>query len=175
MMRRGRVLLPLIVVAAAALLMPAEAVAHSSQIGSTPEAGATLDVPPREVTVEFDTPLLDVGAAMVVRTGDGVVVSTGAPRVDRRTLATAIATDAPDGTYTVAYRVVSKDGHTVESTFDFSVGTAPASPPPSTSASPAAALGEDLEPAAGDSTVVWIVAAVVVAVIVGVGVMVLRR
>jgi methionine-rich copper-binding protein CopC len=112
----------------------APAAAHSSQIGSSPATDATVASVPREVSVEFDTPLLDVGAAMVVRTGERTV-SVDAPTVNRRSISIALQPDAPAGDYIVAYRVVSEDGHTIESTFAFTVaGSTPETTPSQTAA-----------------------------------------
>ena len=104
------------------------AAAHSSQTGSTPAEGAVLDVPPSLVEVTFDTPLMDMGAALVVRSEDGTVISDAAPEVDRTAIRIAVAADAPPGAYTVAYRVVSQDGHAITSTFDYTVAGDSAGP-----------------------------------------------
>lgn len=141
----GAVALALILALGGAVVTAPPAAAHSSQIGSSPEAGTTLDSAPSEVSVDFDTPLLDVGAAMVVR-ADGRTVSVDPPTVRRRGISVGLAPDAPPGEYTVAYRVVSEDGHTIESTFTFTVAgeeraaspSAAAVPVPSASPSPAA-------------------------------------
>ena len=169
-----------VLLALVSLATAVSAQAHSSQIGSTPQAGSVLDSPPSDVVVEFDTPLLDIGAAIVVRTADGTVVSTGAPRIERRTIAVSISPDAPTGAYTVAYRVVSQDGHTVESTFDFQVGdeaspATPVTPSPSPASPAAQASVAEAAPDDGHSALVWIVAGVLLLVAIGVGAVVLRR
>lgn len=175
--------LTVVLVALASLATAAPAQAHSSQIGSTPEAGSVLDSPPRDVVVEFDTPLLDIGAAIVVRTADGTVVSTGSPRIERRTIAVSLSPDAPAGAYTVAYRVVSQDGHTVESTFGFQVGASAATPAasaaspsaPQPTPSTATASSADGESIDGGSALPWIVAGMLLLVVIGVGAVLLRR
>jgi methionine-rich copper-binding protein CopC len=114
------------------------AAGHASQTGSSPAAGAVLEAAPTSVEVTFDTPLMDVGAALVVRSEDGTVVSD-APEVDRTAIRVAVPPDAPPGTYAVAFRVVSQDGHPITSTFDYTVaGDAPAATAPSTPAATAA-------------------------------------
>jgi copper resistance protein C len=131
-----------IALAAGVVVLPAAA-AHSSQTGSTPAEGAVLDVPPSFVEVTFDTALMDMGAALVVRSEDGTVISAAAPEVGRTAIRIAVATDAPPGAYTVAYRVVSQDGHPITATFDYTVaGDMPAS----AAAAPAPDEGPDGPP-----------------------------
>lgn len=172
-----------VLIAAIGWLLPATAHAHSSQISSSPAEGAELTSPPREVTVTFDAPLLDVGAAMVLRVGDRTV-SRGAPQVRGRSVTVAVDPAAPDGAYSVAYRVVSKDGHTVESSFTFRVGAASGVGTPSVAPSVAPSIAPSLPPTVAPSlpptvsehsTLVWIVAGVLLLVIAGVGTAVLRR
>jgi methionine-rich copper-binding protein CopC len=180
--------------------MPVAASAHSSVVGSTPEAGATLDAAPSSVSVDFDSPLMDIGAAIVVRSAAGVAITTAAPVVDDMSLSVAVDPAAPAGEYTVGFRVVSKDGHTIESSFTYVVAgpaassqasrpvserpaiSAPASPVPAstsaaTSASTATAAADAPTP---DEGTAWlpalVIAAAIVALIVAVaGAIALRR
>lgn len=96
--------------------------AHSSEAGSTPEDGEILTTAPSLVEVRFDSPLLDVGAAMVVRGTDGASVVIGVPRVERQRISVEVDPSAPPGEYSVAYRVVAEDGHALESSFGYTVG-----------------------------------------------------
>lgn len=119
------------------LLAVPSAAGHASQTGSSPAAGAVLDAAPSSVEVTFDTPLMDVGAALVVRSEDGTVVS-GAPEVDRTAIRVAVPADATQGRYAVAFRVVSQDGHPITSAFDYTVaGEAPTHPAPPSADAPA--------------------------------------
>lgn len=95
--------------------------AHSSEAGSTPNAGEVLVAAPSLVEVRFDSPLLDVGAAMVVRGPDGTSVVVGTPRVERQSVSVDVDPSAPPGEYSVAYRVVAADGHALESSFVYAV------------------------------------------------------
>lgn len=116
------------------------AAGHASQTGSSPAAGAVLDAAPSSVEVTFDTPLMDVGAALVVRSEDGTVISDATPEVARTLLRVAVPAEAPPGRYTVAFRVVSQDGHPITSTFDYTVaGEPPAATVAASPPSPAAA------------------------------------
>ncbi len=91
--------------------------------------------------------------------------SSGAPRIGRNSIAVDVRADAAPGRYVVAYRVVSADGHTVTSTFDYTVRgdatagesptLAPASGAPTATASPIpvpAATHSSPAPSAGVGT-----------------------
>lgn len=108
-----------------ALTAPA-AHGHASQTGSTPAAGAVLDAAPAYVEVTFDTPIMGIGAALVVRSADGMTISEGSPAIERTAIRVDVPANAGPGTYTVAFRVVAEDGHAITSTFDYTVaGSAP--------------------------------------------------
>ena len=79
--------------------------------------------------VEFTSPLLDIGAAMAVRSSSGNSIATGATEVDGRSVRIAVDPSAAPGRYDVAYRVVAEDGHAIQSTFSYSVAGEPSSPP----------------------------------------------
>lgn len=127
--------------------------AHSSEVSTTPAADAVLETAPRQVSIEFDSALLDMGAALVVRDADGTSITTGAAEVGRTRVAVDVDPAAGPGTYQVAYRVVSQDGHTIEGAFAYSVAgdtasTAASSPSPS----PAAASAEPTATAEATAT-----------------------
>ena len=111
--------------------------AHAAWLSTSPEAGGTVDVAPSEVRVTFDSGLLDSGAALVVTNADGVVISEPTPVIDRTEISVAVDPGAPAGVYTVAFRVVSEDGHTVSESFDYTVAQS-ASVAPNASAAPVA-------------------------------------
>ncbi|MCX6433741.1 MAG: copper resistance protein CopC [Actinobacteria bacterium] len=131
------------------------ATAHNSQIGSSPDAGAILDAAPAKVSVRFDAALMDIGEALVVRAADGTIVSTGIPTIKGNAIRTDMRTDVPAGEYTVAYRIVSKDGHPVTATFAYTLtsgsvtASAATAPTPQSSPAPAAA-SEDPPTTQGD-------------------------
>lgn len=148
--RLTRLILALVAVLTVSLAaLGGPAAAHSSQAGSSPEDGESVTVAPSEVEVLFDSPLLDVGAALVVRDASGTPVVVGTPRVDRQRITVDVDPAAPPGEYTVAYRVVAEDGHAIESTFGYTVaGDAPpaSAPPPSS-----APVEDDASPVGGDA------------------------
>ena len=116
------------------------AAAHASQTGAEPAASSVLPAAPDRVVITFDTAVLDVGAALVVRDSARADVTSGPPRVRSNTISVPLRPDLGAGTYTVAYRVVSADGHPVSTSYTFSVSgpasATPASPAAQTSAEP---------------------------------------
>lgn len=134
-------LLALLVTGMAVLGMATAASAHSQQIGSNPAADEIVTIAPSEVVIEFDSPLVDMGAAVAVRSQDEVSITTGPPVIGDRRVTVPVDPTAVAGTYTVAYRVVSEDGHTITSTFQYTVegdagSAAPAASATATTATP---------------------------------------
>lgn len=186
---RLRPLLAGALLGALALAIPASgASAHASWLSSTPEAGATVETAPSQVRVDFDSGLLDSGAALVVTNADGVVISEPTPVIERSAISVAVDPGAPAGVYTVAFRIVSEDGHTVSDSFDYTVaGEAPSAsnaPSPAVTSeapaqpaetaapvgSPVAQPGVDVEASAGGLPIwVWVIGVVgVVAIVIAV-------
>lgn len=125
------------------LLVAAQpAAAHAAAIGSSPAADAVLSSAPERVEVRFDSELLDVGAAMVVRNSAGRTVSAGPIQVQHRAIAVTLDPAAGPGRYTVAYRVVSADGHEIRSQFGFTVDGATSVPAPTVAARPSTGFQE---------------------------------
>lgn len=139
--------------AALAVLAAPPAAAHDRLTGSDPADGSQLDAPPAAITLTFNTEPLSVEPQVVVTDSAGTVVVQGSPTIAGPTATLPLDTAAtPLGgdSYTVAWRVVSSDGHPIEGTFGFSVADqpaaepAPAEPEPST---PSADASETSAPA----------------------------
>jgi copper resistance protein C len=111
----------------------ASAAAHTALAGSDPADGATEERSPTVVTLTF-TEAVDPTFANVVVTGsDGRNWAAGSPGVSGPELRVPLRPEMPDGgAYTVAYRVVSEDGHPVSGSVAFTVAGGPgaAAPPP---------------------------------------------
>ena len=120
-------LLPALLAGLLSLAFAPVALAHSNEVSADPPAESVLDQAPDRVTLTFDEPLLDAGAALVVSAGDGTVVSVDPPLIDGKSISTALAAGVP-GTYQVSYRVVSGDGHPVTGEYSFTVVGQVASP-----------------------------------------------
>lgn len=104
-------------------LAPGGGPAHAVLVRSSPARRATLGQPPRRVELTFNERLEAAYSSLSVWSDDGARVDTGdvvVGRADPRQLSVGLA-DLPPGTYTVRFRVLSVDGHIVESTFPFTV------------------------------------------------------
>lgn len=150
--------------ALAALLAaaPAAALAHTSLVAAEPAPGGVAAEAPRALTLRFDE---DVAARLAVvhvvgpdgrRVDRGTVApASGATRLLRVPLRGAERGGAADGTYAVAYRIVSvEDGHTIPGGYRFSIGRGGPPPPVSLGAlidgvGPAPGAGAELDVARG--------------------------
>lgn len=107
-------------VLALAVLPAAPAAAHAALLSSSPAQGDRLRVLPAEVTFEFNQDM-SAPAYVIVTAPDGSSVTDGDPEVDGAVVRQAVS-EGPEGTYTMAYRVVSEDGHPVTGEIAFTVG-----------------------------------------------------
>ena len=119
-----------VVLAAVALVLagvgaPA-ARAHDELVATTPAADATVPTAPASVDLELSAPAQALGTQVVVTGPDGTVVSQGRAELRDRTVVQPVAGDLPGGTYTVAWRVTSSDGHPLSGGFAFTVAADPA-------------------------------------------------
>jgi methionine-rich copper-binding protein CopC len=103
------------------------ALAHAALEGSSPEQGAVFPAPPKSVRLTFSE---DLGGGSLAVTAAGRPVTAGASRVEGSDLVIDVAPGAPAGVWTVAYRVVSADGHPVSGQFTFTVKAKPAGAAP---------------------------------------------
>lgn len=133
-----RVLTALALVITGLLWAPAAAFGHASQVGSSPAEGEMLDAAPSEVRIDYDSALLEIGAALVVRSSDEESITTGPAVVGDRVFSVPVDPSVGPGEYSVAYRVVSQDGHTIENSFTYIVAGDPTPAEVTESATPAA-------------------------------------
>ncbi|WP_299053951.1 copper resistance protein CopC [uncultured Nocardioides sp.] len=105
--------------------------AHAALVGANPEDGATVERPPTEVVLEFSEEVSEP-AFVSVTTADGIDVTGGAVAVDGATVTRPLAAAAAAGEYTIAYRVVSADGHPIEGETTFTASEPAAAPKAST-------------------------------------------
>ncbi|MGH2739686.1 MAG: copper resistance protein CopC [Actinomycetota bacterium] len=110
------------------LLFAPSADAHALLKASVPEQGATLDQPPETLTLTFteepEPSLADID--VLDQQGTSLVEGRAVPvPSDPRSLRVAVS-EAPEGVYTVTWRVVSRvDGHATAGAFTFGVGVPP--------------------------------------------------
>lgn len=128
--------------ALAALLAGAgPAAAHAQLVGTDPVDGAVLDRAPVALTLSFNEPVRLTDRETTVYDAEGATVAAAA-----RTSGSDVVVDLPDratmtdGTYVVAWFVLSTDGHPISGSLTFSVGERSdvvAEPPPAASSSSA--------------------------------------
>ncbi|WP_432117339.1 copper resistance protein CopC [Streptomyces sp. bgisy032] len=121
---RVRALVLLLLAVACALLAGAgPASAHAAVTGSDPGQGAVVDEAPARITLTFSEQVAVSGDSLRVLDPDGERADTGEPSgVSGTTYAVRLKPGLPDGTYTVAYQVVSADSHPVSGAYTFSIG-----------------------------------------------------
>lgn len=150
--------------------------AHDELVSSNPKAGATLKQVPEELTLEFSGELQTmsgVNSTVVELSNDGKAVEAKA-ETKGKTVTVTLAKSLENGEYELEYRVVSSDGHPVESKLDFTVN-ASAKPTPSMISAPSESAQADqpsdaqqendnpLQAAGSNvSPVIWVVIGVVI-------------
>lgn len=109
-------------VVAAVLLLPASpAVAHNALVSSQPGQNTRVTQAPEEIELVFTERLNGEFTTIVVSDAGGAQVPVEGPVVDQQRAVARPVQPLPDGVYTVAYRVVSADGHPVQGSFRFAV------------------------------------------------------
>ncbi len=109
--------------------------AHDRLTGSTPAAGSTVTAAPTQLRLTFTDEVANLGLAVLVTAPDGTSVVSGGPTAGPAGVLQPLLPLTLNGTYRVAYRVVSSDGHPVSGSFTFAARFAAASVRPSTEAS----------------------------------------
>ncbi|MFJ8901056.1 copper resistance CopC/CopD family protein [Streptomyces sp. NPDC102370] len=113
----------LLAVTGALLAGAAPASAHAALTGSDPAQGAVVDTAPAQVSLTFSEPIAVSDDSVRVLGPKGERVDKGAPaNPSGTTFSVRLLSGLPDGTYTVAYQVVSADSHPVAGAFTFSIG-----------------------------------------------------
>lgn len=101
------------------------AFAHAGLTGSDPADGAVLPVAPQQVTLTFtESVSLSEDSLRVLSPANERVNPRPAQHAEGKddTGRVQLADDLAQGTYTVAWRVVSADGHPISGAFTFSIG-----------------------------------------------------
>lgn len=111
-------------VVALTLLAPAAAWAHANLLESTPADATVVTASPSQVVLRYDQPVSTAFGAVKVLAPDGTRVDTGlaTSRGDGSTVTAPLRADLPAGTYTILWRVLSQDSHTIFGSSTFSVG-----------------------------------------------------
>jgi len=111
------------VVAMVMSLPVASALAHSMLVKAEPPRRAILVKPPTQVRLWFNEEIEGDYASLVVLDADKHPVTEVKPQLapdDPKSIVLPLP-DLASGKYSVKFRVLSVDGHVVESSFDFTV------------------------------------------------------
>jgi len=117
---------PIVIVGPVALAMlasPVTAEAHASMVKSVPASRAVLYRSPQRIQLWFNERLEAKYSSFTLSDVGGRQVELGPLEVgvdDPKSLA-AVIKPLPPGRYTVRYRVLSTDGHVVQSQFTFTI------------------------------------------------------
>ncbi|GAA4942462.1 copper resistance CopC family protein [Actinoplanes utahensis] len=182
------------------VLVPgAPAWAHNALAEASPAKNATLKESPREVKLRFLQKLDPKYTTITVSGAAKATMGVSAPKVDGATGVVTVQTPLANGVYTVAYQVVSTDGHTVKGSYEFTVddpapalgrgpvvddpeapeslapSPAPSSQAPSAGPEITAVAGNRAKPDDTGSTIVGFVVGIVVALAAGAAFLYIRR
>ncbi|PXW83531.1 hypothetical protein C8R34_12755 [Nitrosomonas sp. Nm84] len=112
------------VLAMLSLLFQANSVmAHATLVKSDPPRRASLSIPPKQIQLWFNEKIEGSYASVAVLDSNKKSITDNSPEVvsdDPKSVVLNIP-EIESGRYTVQYRVMSVDGHVIESSFDFSV------------------------------------------------------
>jgi copper resistance protein C len=139
-------LLAVFVALVAVLVGPAPAWAHSRLLHTDPADGSVVRAPVSAVTLTFNEMVKQRFTTVVVAGPGGVPFSDGGVRVVDDNVTQRVH-PLRSGTYTVAWRAVSADGHPVQGEFRFTVALPPELEP--TVAPPTRSAGAPRPAAAG--------------------------
>jgi copper transport protein len=120
-----------LLVAVAALTVPAAASAHAVLVKTTPQASVVVNSSPPVVLLKYSEAVEPRFAAVSVTDAGGEQKIAGPPRrsaSDPTTLVVPLHR-VPQGWYLVYWRVISADGHPVRGAFTFAVGPNPGPAP----------------------------------------------
>jgi copper transport protein len=128
-----RAVLGTLVVLSALAATAAPTWAHASLVSSAPRSGGHVADSPRQVVLQFSEPVQVLNRSDVsVVDHTGQKVDLGAPRTapgDPRRLIVPLHTPLVPDSYTVRYRLVSADSHSVVAALAYATGGAPLRPP----------------------------------------------
>ncbi|RKN84255.1 copper resistance CopC family protein [Paenibacillus ginsengarvi] len=102
------------------LLAPAVVSAHTGLKSSSPAGGATVDKSPGEVTMEFNTDIEPL-STFEVRGETNELWKVSGIRIEKDKMSGKLESGLPNGTYTVKWSIIGRDGHPVENKFSFTV------------------------------------------------------
>jgi methionine-rich copper-binding protein CopC len=150
-------------------MVPAAAAqAHDVLETTDPASGSTVRTVPAKIGLTFDHTPIAIGSVVRVEDTTGTDQADGPVVIVDNHVTQAVKADAPEGKYTVIWRVVSSDGHPIEGTFTFTADAANSTAGTATPAPAPAGIQTELITAGA-------VAAVLIIALVVTGIFIKRR
>ena len=132
-----------------AAALPSVVYAHTRLLRSSPAAGVTLDVAPRDIRLTFSEAPEPAFTSIILTAADGSRMALSTPSLSSDAPATIICEirgELTAGRYTISWNAGGSDGHPVKGTFAFTVraaSTGSVDVPPSALAQPNPAASRD--------------------------------
>jgi methionine-rich copper-binding protein CopC len=181
-MRLARFTAAALIAAIIAVLMSGPAWAHNSLTKAVPDKNSTVRQSPEQVELTFLQKVDPKFLTIEVTDGQNRKVPLATPKADGKVGTVSFGEPLANGVYTVAYRVVSLDGHPVQGSYKFTVNdptvtTTPAPQPSTAPVTPPAAAAVASSSPADDGPGLWPIAAGIAGLVVlgGAAFVVLRR
>lgn len=123
MMSRAIMVIAAVMALVAGFAYPSDAFAHAQLVKAEPARRAAVAEAPELVKLWFNEEIEGAYASLSVIDSADQAVTDAKPEVaaDDPKLLTLVLPPLSPGNYTVKFRVLSVDGHVVESTYDFTV------------------------------------------------------
>lgn len=158
-------------------LMAGPAQAHSKLDSSIPAAGSTFDTPLTLIELTFNQEIGAEFANVGLTDSSGASWAAQVSKVEGKTVRVAVSPTMPPQQYTVAYRVVSDDGHPITGSYDFTytaVSTTPTATQQNAPSQPGStATGESPATSSSDG-LPWLLIGVLAVLVIGGAVVTLR-
>ena len=153
------------------------ALAHNSLVDSTPKDNATVQAGPTSIQLTFDQPVQDGAGYNTIAVLDSKDNhwESGPATVSGNVVTAPVRPLGPAGQYSIGWKVLSADGHSVQGSLKFALNTAgngTPTPPDELAKFAGAAAGQPATSSDGVPTWVWIVGAVL---LLGIGIVLALR
>jgi len=100
-------------------LFPSMASAHTKLVSSNPSNGQIITEPIKQITLEFEEALEQLGTIKLYKAGTATAVTN--VQVKENKLIADLPNDLENGDYKIEWKVVSEDGHPVTGQIPFKV------------------------------------------------------
>ncbi len=176
MIRRSVVVAMLTALGSALIAGPAQA--HSKLDSSVPAAGSTVDTPLTLIELTFNQEIGAEFANVGLTDSGGTSWAAQVSKVEGKTVRVAVSPTMPPQQYTVAYRVVSDDGHPITGSYEFTYTAVSTTPTEAKTNSPSgpesAAAGDSSATSSSSDGLPWPLIGVLAVLVIGGAVVTLR-